>query len=57
MIYPIPNVPSGQVLRVVDDGNLNWSNIPSNEPHPANCPNCGAPLHNGNCEYCGTEVF
>lgn len=21
-----------------------------------NCPNCGAPLKNGICEYCGTEV-
>lgn len=20
-----------------------------------NCINCGAPLHNGKCEYCGTE--
>ena len=19
------------------------------------CPNCGAPMHNGKCEYCGTE--
>lgn len=21
-----------------------------------NCPNCGAPLKDGKCEYCGTEV-
>lgn len=21
-----------------------------------NCPNCGAPLKNGLCEYCGTKV-
>jgi len=20
-----------------------------------NCKNCGAPLHNGKCEYCGSE--
>ena len=20
-----------------------------------NCKNCGAPLHNGKCDYCGTE--
>lgn len=20
-----------------------------------NCKNCGAPLHNSKCEYCGTE--
>lgn len=20
-----------------------------------NCPNCGAPMKNGICEYCGTE--
>ena len=20
-----------------------------------NCPNCGAPLKNGTCEYCGTQ--
>ena len=22
-----------------------------------NCPNCGAALHNGQCEYCGTETL
>ena len=22
---------------------------------PTNCKNCGAPLRNGRCEYCGTE--
>lgn len=22
-----------------------------------NCPNCGAALHNGKCEYCGTETL
>ena len=21
-----------------------------------NCPNCGAPLKDGKCEYCGTQV-
>lgn len=21
-----------------------------------NCPNCGAPLNGGKCEYCGTEI-
>jgi uncharacterized Zn finger protein (UPF0148 family) len=21
---------------------------------PTNCPNCGAPLKDGRCEYCGT---
>ena len=20
------------------------------------CPNCGAPLHNGKCDYCGTTI-
>lgn len=24
-------------------------------PRPTNCSNCGAPLHSGRCEYCGTE--
>ena len=24
--------------------------------YPTNCPNCAAPLHNGRCEYCKTEV-
>lgn len=23
--------------------------------NPTNCVNCGAPLHNDVCEYCGTE--
>lgn len=22
---------------------------------PTNCPNCGAPIKGGRCEYCGTE--
>ena len=22
---------------------------------PTTCKNCGAPLHDGKCEYCGTE--
>ena len=22
---------------------------------PTNCKNCGAPLENGKCKYCGTE--
>jgi tRNA(Ile2) C34 agmatinyltransferase TiaS len=27
-------------------------------PHPTNCPNCGAPLpSSGKCEYCGTECI
>lgn len=24
---------------------------------PTNCPNCGAVLLNGKCEYCGTRVM
>lgn len=27
------------------------------EVHLSNCPNCGAPLVKGKCEYCGTEVI
>lgn len=23
---------------------------------PTNCPNCGAVIHDGKCDYCGTEV-
>ena len=23
--------------------------------HPTNCTNCGAPLKNGKCEYCGAQ--
>ena len=22
---------------------------------PHNCPQCGAPIHDGKCDYCGTE--
>lgn len=25
-------------------------------PPKTNCPNCGAPLENGKCSYCGTKV-
>lgn len=24
---------------------------------PLNCPNCGAPIHGGSCEYCGTTFY
>lgn len=24
---------------------------------PTNCPNCGAVLKNGKCEYCGTDFI
>ena len=32
-------------------------NIPttSSRPKVTTCKNCGAPLHNAVCEYCGTE--
>ena len=56
MITPTLDVQEGQVLRV-SEGEWSWANLPSNEPKPTNCPNCGAPLHNGKCEYCGTEVW
>ena len=26
-----------------------------NNESETNCPNCGAPLKSGKCEYCGTE--
>lgn len=25
------------------------------EENKTNCPNCGAPLEEGKCKYCGTE--
>lgn len=25
-----------------------------NQIQPRNCPNCGAPVRGGECEYCGT---
>lgn len=25
------------------------------EKEKANCPNCGAPIKGGRCEYCGTK--
>ena len=32
-------------------------NIPTEPPRPrvTTCKNCGAPVHNNVCEYCGTE--
>ena len=30
--------------------------IPKPKKHKTHtCPQCGAPIHNGKCEYCGTE--
>ena len=29
----------------------------SSQPHPTNCPNCGAPLKTGLCEYCDSRIY
>lgn len=50
----IPNRPCR--VTFADLGKLpepEWSPVPPSAP--TNCPNCGAPLHGGKCEYCGTE--
>ena len=26
-------------------------------PRFSNCPNCGAPVNNNRCEYCGTDFY
>lgn len=46
------------------DGRGNWQELgdcpnfsePKHEiKQYINCPNCGAPMHNHHCDYCGTE--
>lgn len=32
-----------------------WIELYNNKSYPTNCKNCGAPLHENMCEYCGTE--
>ena len=27
------------------------------KPHPTNCPNCGAPAKQQECEYCGSILW
>lgn len=29
----------------------------SPQKHPTSCPNCGAPVTNQKCEYCGTLLW
>jgi len=29
----------------------------ANKPQTINCPNCGAPVTSGRCEYCNTVIY
>ena len=29
----------------------------ANKPQITNCPNCGAPVTSGRCEYCNTVIY
>lgn len=35
--------------------NTNFVPPPHSKPKYANCPNCGAPMYNNKCDYCGSE--
>ena len=36
---------------------INDTAITSNRNYTINCPNCGAPMKNHKCIYCGTEDY
>lgn len=36
------------------NGKIKASGQMLQQEHKTNCPNCGAPLKDGKCEYCGT---
>lgn len=42
-----------ETIRIVTETINRKINAPQQE-HKTNCPNCGAPLKDGKCEYCGT---
>lgn len=44
------------LTQVFLDGYYNDVIRKTQTPPKTNCPNCGAPLENGKCSYCGTKV-
>ena len=52
------NIQSGYIYTpnttTTATGIINISTEPS-RPRVTTCKNCGAPVHNNICEYCGTE--
>lgn len=47
----------GVSSKVVEAVNENLKRMQGKSIKVTNCPNCGAVLHNGKCEYCGTETL
>lgn len=50
---------SKRLKELADVYNIPWQEIKIENPKGkmvfVSCPNCGAPMHKGKCEYCGTE--
>lgn len=44
-----------ETIRIVAETiNRKLNALQQEQEHKTNCPNCGAPLKDGKCEYCGT---
>lgn len=52
------NLVSGSIAHTPNIASITGIvNLPAepSKPRVINCKNCGAPVHNNICEYCGTE--
>ena len=58
-LVDVPLNPRRLKIRVGTDatanGNYTFCQSPEDRKRVFTCKNCGAPVHNNYCEYCGTE--
>ena len=43
------------VAKAIDENCRRLNEMATKKPKPHTCTQCGAPLKDGKCEYCGTE--
>lgn len=43
------------VAKAIGEKVRRLNEMATKKPKPHSCPNCGAPLHDGKCDYCGTN--
>jgi hypothetical protein len=49
---------AAESITVSNSSELAYNSIYNSfHPHPTNCPNCGAALKTGTCEYCDSKIY
>lgn len=44
------------VAKAIGEKFSRLNEMATKKSKPHSCPNCGAPLHDGKCDYCGTTI-